>query len=137
MSDLLDAFFSEFDVLTRSSMSNFSPLSNAKIDYPVDIYQTEENDLIIEFASVGSKKDDFEILVDNNRLRIIRKEKEKESQKKKWIVRKISRRDLDVSYLIDTYKFDLDGVTAECDDGLLKIKVPRLSKTNQKIIKIS
>ena len=92
-----------------------------KINYPVDIYETEKG-LRFELAVVGLEKSDLDITVDGDTLRISHN-KINEDVEKSYIQRGIARRSFDLAWKV-VGKFNLNKLIAEMDKGLLIIDVP-------------
>jgi HSP20 family protein len=123
MTNLIRRFdLDQFDLLWRDlfeSNSNFANISH-RITHPVDIYETD-NGIQFEIAAVGLDKQDIEILVEGEQLRI-KYEKSKEDDRSP-IYKGIKRSAFDISWKIST-KFDLSKLQASLDKGLLVLNVP-------------
>jgi HSP20 family molecular chaperone IbpA len=112
--------------------SNFNTLQQ-KINYPVDIYETEKG-LRFELAVVGLEKSDLDITVDGDTLRVSY-EKPEEEEKVNYIQRGITRRSFDLAWKVAS-KFNLTKLNAEMDKGLLVIDVPYTESKEPKKITI-
>lgn len=111
-----------FDIVWKNffdSHSNFNTLQQ-KINYPVDIYETE-NGLCFELAVVGLDKEDLVILVESDTLRITHEGRQ--DQDRSYIAKGIARRSFDIAWKVAS-KFDLSKLTAKLDKGLLIIDIP-------------
>jgi HSP20 family molecular chaperone IbpA len=104
-----------------------------KINYPVDIYETEKG-LRFELAVVGLEKSDLDITVDGDTLRISH-EKTEEEELKNYIQRGIARRSFDLAWKV-AGKFNLNKLAAEMDKGLLIVDVPYADSKEPKKITI-
>ena len=105
-----------------SSNSTFNTI-NEKINYPVDIYETE-NGLCFELAVVGLDKEDLEIQVDGDTLRVTHEGRnDDENEIINYIARGIARRSFDLAWKVAS-KFELSKLTAKMDKGLLIIDIP-------------
>jgi molecular chaperone IbpA len=104
-----------------------------KINYPVDIYETDKG-LRFELAVVGLEKSDLDITVDGDTLRISH-EKAEEAEQKNYIQRGIAKRSFDLAWKVAS-KFNLSKLTAEMDKGLLIIDVPYADSKEPKKIAI-
>jgi HSP20 family molecular chaperone IbpA len=94
-----------------------------KINYPVDIYETE-NGLRFELAVVGLNQEDLEILVEGDTFRIIHDRKIIDGvEERSYIQRGIARRSFDLAWKVAS-KFDLNQLAASMDKGLLIIDIP-------------
>jgi len=112
--------------------SNFNTLQQ-KINYPVDIYETDKG-LRFELAVVGLEKSDLDITVDGDTLRISH-EKEEGEEQIHYIQRGIARRSFDLAWKVAS-KFNLNKLAAEMDKGLLIIDVPYTESKEPKKITI-
>jgi HSP20 family molecular chaperone IbpA len=104
-----------------------------KINYPVDIYETDKG-LRFELAVVGLEKSDLHITVDGDTLRISH-EKAEEEELKNYVQRGIARRSFDLAWKV-AGKFNLTKLTAEMDKGLLIVDVPYADSKEPKKITI-
>ena len=112
--------------------STFNTLQQ-KINYPVDIYETDKG-LRFELAVVGLEKSDLDITVDGDTLRISH-EKAEQEEEKNYIQRGITRRSFDLAWKVAS-KFNLNKLNAEMDKGLLVIDVPYTESKEPKKITI-
>ncbi len=122
-----------FDIVWKNFMisnSNYNTIQE-KINYPVDIYETE-NGLRFELAVVGLDKEDLDILVESDTLRVTHDRIASEVEQV-YIQRGIARRSFDLAWKVAS-KFDLSKLTAKLDKGLLIIDIPYAeSKAPKKI----
>jgi len=110
--------------------SNFNTIQQ-KINYPVDIYETD-NGLRFELAVVGLNKEELDIQIEGDTLRI-QYENQLEDSERIYLQRGIARRSFDLAWKIAS-KFDLAKLTASMDKGLLVIDIPYAeSKAPKKI----
>jgi HSP20 family molecular chaperone IbpA len=125
-----------FDIVWKNFLdanSTFNSIEN-KINYPVDIYETE-NGLRFELAVVGLNQEDLDILVEGDTLRITHDRKTAEVEHN-YIQRGIARRSFDLAYKV-AMKFDLAQLTATMDKGLLIIDIPLSEERAPKKISIN
>jgi HSP20 family molecular chaperone IbpA len=111
-----------FDIVWKNFMnsnSNYNTI-NEKINYPVDIYETE-NGLCFELAVVGLDKEDLEIQVEADTLRVTHDGKN--DNERNYVQRGIARRSFDLAWKVAS-KFDLSKLNAKLEKGLLIIDVP-------------
>jgi HSP20 family molecular chaperone IbpA len=111
-----------FDIVWKNFFdghSNYNTLQQ-KINYPVDIYETE-NGLCFELAAVGLDKIDLDIQVEGDTLRV--KHEGKQDQERNYIAKGITRRSFDLAWKVAS-KFDLSQLEARLSKGLLTIEVP-------------
>jgi HSP20 family protein len=132
---------SPFDLLFRDffkSELDFQPAIEAKISHPVDIYENQ-NGLHFEIACTGLTKNDIEINIEGDILKIsYNKPKDEaccEVDDCKYIHRGIAKRSFNLGYKVAS-KFNLSESSAEMKDGLLRISVPFAEESKPKALKI-
>ena len=122
-----------FDIVWKNLFdvnSNYNTIQH-KINYPVDIYETDDG-LRFELAVVGLDKEELNIQVDGDALRIMH-ENQLENSERIYLQRGIARRSFDLAWKIAS-KFDLSKLNARLDKGLLIIDIPYAeSKAPKKI----
>ena len=129
--------FTEADLLFKNvfdSSSTFDSVLNTKLNYPVDISETDKG-LVFEVAVVGLDKKDLTIKTEANTLRISYVKPEAKVEQPKYIHRGISRRSFDFSFKISA-RYDVSKVKANMDKGLLTIEVPFSAEAEPKEVKI-
>jgi len=125
-----------FDILVRNffqDASQYSPLDQTKLSHPVDIY-TNDKGLIFDVACTGIAKEDIEILLQDNVLRI-NYTKAKEEEDVDYIHKGIAKRSFNFGWKIDS-KFDLSKAIAKFENGLLTISVPFAKGSELKTLQI-
>lgn len=125
-----------FDILVRNffqDASNYAPLEQTKLSHPVDIY-TNDKGLIFDVACTGISKEDIEILLQDNVLRI-NYTKAKEEEDVDYIHKGIAKRSFNFGWKIDS-KFDLSKAIAKFENGLLTIGVPFSKGSELKTLQI-
>jgi len=125
--DPLDIVWKNF----MNSNSNFNTIQE-KINYPVDIYETD-NGLCFELAVVGLDKEDLEILVESDTLRVTHDGKN--DNEITYIARGIARRSFDLAWKVAS-KYNLSKLEAKMDRGLLIIDIPYSEEKAPKKINI-
>lgn len=125
-------FDNMFDLLWKNMLdrTNSFNLLTEKINYPVDIYETETG-ITFELAVVGIDSKDIDIEVENDTLRVKHSTENHKDSTKKYLHRSISKKAFDYSWKVSS-KFDLSGLTATVDRGLLTIEVPQTKKNESK-----
>ena len=111
-----------FDIVWKNffdGQSNFNTIQQ-KINYPVDIYETEKG-LRFELAVVGLDKEDIQILIESDTLRVTHDRQEE--QERTYLQKGITRRSFDLAWKVAA-KYDLTKLEAKMDKGLLIIDVP-------------
>jgi HSP20 family molecular chaperone IbpA len=124
-----------FDIVWKNFFddnSNFNTFQH-KINYPVDIYETEEG-LRFELAVVGLDKKDIQILTESDTLRITHDRIENEIERS-YLQRGIARRSFDLAWKV-VAKYDLAKLEAKMDKGLLIIDIPYSEEKAPKKISI-
>jgi HSP20 family molecular chaperone IbpA len=112
----------EFDILFRNVFdtdSHFNTLAGVKIPHPVDIYE-DANGLIFEIACTGLTKEDINISIEQDILRVSYNKPKEEQSDRNYQTRGIARRSFDLAYKIAS-KFNLSKADASMKDGLLII----------------
>ena len=125
-----------FDILVRNffqDASQYSPLDQTKLSHPVDIY-TNDKGLIFDVACTGISKEDIEIQLQDNILRI-NYTKSKEEEDVDYIHKGIAKRSFNFGWKIDS-KFDLSKAVAKFENGLLTIGVPFAKGSELKTLQI-
>jgi len=111
-----------FDLLWRDlfdTQSHFSAITQ-KVTHPVDIFETEDG-IRFEVAAVGLDKEDINIIVDGDQLRITYEKPN--TPEEAPIYRGIKRSSFNTTWKIST-KFDLSKLEASLDKGLLILSIP-------------
>ena len=126
-----------FDILVRNFFQEagaYRPLADTKLPHPVDIYE-RDNGLGIDIACTGISKEDIEILIEGNIIRV-NYERPKEELEDVFIHKGIAKRSFNLGWKIDS-KFDLSKASAEFKNGLLVITIPFAKGSEPKTLKIS
>jgi HSP20 family protein len=126
-----------FDILVRNFFQDagaYRPLAESKLPHPVDIYE-RDNGLGLDIACTGISKEDIEILIEGNIIRV-NYDKPKDEDQGEFIHKGIAKRSFNLGWKIDS-KFDLNKATAEFKNGLLQIIIPFAKGSEPKTLKIS
>lgn len=127
-----------FDLLFKNFFdtdSFFNTLEEAKLKYPVDIYEIDDK-LILEIAAVGLKKEDVEIEIKDKDILHVSYTKDNEKSKECKILHKgIAKRSFDFGWKISN-KFDLEKIEVSMEDGLLYISIPKAEEMKPKTVSI-
>ena len=126
-----------FDILVRNFFQDagaYRPLAESKLPHPLDIYE-RDNGLGIDIVCTGISKEDIEILIEGNIIRV-NYNKSKEEDLGEYIHKGIAKRSFNLGWKIDS-KFDLSKATAEFKNGLLQIIIPFAKGSEPKTLKIS
>ncbi len=127
-----------FDILVRNFFQDagqFQPIKDHKLPHPVDLYQTDKG-LTFDIACTGISKNDIEILIQDNVLRVNYDKSKTEEKDVDYIHRGIAKRSFNLGWKIDN-KFDLSKADAKFSDGLLTISIPYSKGSELKTLKIS
>lgn len=126
-----------FDILVKNffqDSATFAPIVDSKIPHPVDIYETDKH-LVFEIACTGIPKDELEIQIQSNILRVNFDKKVESGKDYNYLYRGIAKRSFNLGWKIDS-KFDLAKAEAEFKDGLLAVRVPYTKGSELKTITI-
>ena len=127
---------SPFDILVRNFFtdgSRYQPLPETKLQHPVDIYQVDKG-LAIDIACTGISKEEIEIQIQDNILRVNYDKSKNENVE--YIHKGIAKRSFNLGWKIDR-KFDLGKANAKFENGLLAINIPFAKGSELKTLKIS
>ena len=119
--------------------ASFRGLEDQKPSYPVDVF-LQEGDLCFDVACVGLKKDDIDITVEGNTLKVAYKKPSVESnpshiEANDYIHKGIARRSFDMGWKVSP-KYDLTTINASMQNGLLMIQVPVSEESKPRTITI-
>ena len=110
---MFDEFFNDF--------FNVKPMSVP----PHNIMETE-NDFQIEFSVPGSNKKDFEIEVENDNIKIIKKKEDLDT------TNNYSRKEFNYSFFEKSFylpeSIDQSKISSKYDNGILRISLPKKSE---------
>ena len=128
---------SPFDLLFRDffkSELDFQPAITAKFPHPVDIFETKHG-LHFEVACTGLTKDDIDVNIEGDVLRISYNKETEDHAERNYIHRGVAKRSFNLGYKI-AYKFDLSKSEALMENGLLAIRIPFAEEAKPKTLKI-
>ena len=125
-----------FDIVWKNFMNSNSTFNTLqeKINYPVDIYETEKG-LRFELAVVGLTESDLDIQTDGDTLRIKHDRSDQEVPLDNYYQKGIARRSFDLAWKLSS-KLNLNQLEATLDKGYAAEKAPKKIeiKVNQKQI---
>ena len=134
-------FDEEFDLLWKSFFDPnalYRPIKEKAVSHPCDIQETD-NGLRIEIAAVGLDKEDLDIIIDSETLRVAYRkpssEEEEERNEYRYFQRSIKKASFDIAWKISS-KFDLTNLEAKLDKGLLTLDVPFAKENKPKKVTI-
>jgi HSP20 family protein len=128
---------SPFDILFRNFFNTedqFAPALNSKQPHPLNIYYNDEG-LHFEVACTGLIKEDLNINVEGDLLKISYQKPDEETDFSGYIYHGLSKKSFDLGYKISP-KFNLNKINAEMENGLLKLYIPTSDEAKSKSIKI-
>jgi len=124
--DVFDSFFDDFPTLLRQTTQG----------YPVaDIYGNEDGDTVLEFALAGFSKENLSIDVQTEK-RSITVRANTNLEEGDDANRRIARRSFEKTYVNYDNNLDLSAISADFENGLLTIVVPRRPEAKPIAIKI-
>ena len=126
-----------YDLLFRDffkSELDFQPAASAKIQHPVDIFETK-NGLHFEIACTGLSKSDIELNIEGDILKISYNKIPEQYEDRHYIHSGIPKRSFNLGYKIAS-KFDLSKAEAMMENGLLAIRIPYADEAKPKMLKI-
>ena len=110
---MFDEFFNDF--------FNVKPMS-----VPLHNIMETENDFQIEFSVPGSNKKDFEIEVENDNIKIIKKKEDLDT------TNNYSRQEFNYSFFEKSFylpeSIDQSKISSKYDNGILRISLPKKSE---------
>ena len=122
-----------FDILVRNFLQkthSYQTLAESKLPHPVDIYEIEKG-LGLDIACTGIPKEDIEILIEGNIIKINYNKPKDDCQcapdcdcsQMEYIHRGIAKRSFNLGWKIDS-RFDLQKANAVFENGLLHVIIP-------------
>lgn len=134
---------SPFDILVKNFFEGdgkFFPVLDAKSTHPMDIYENA-NGLNFEVACTGLSKDDVQLNIEGDILRISYTKSDKQRSNdqtdgRTYMQRGIARRSFNLGYKIAS-RFNLNDATAEMHNGLLMITIPLAEQAKPKSLIIN
>ena len=126
-----------FDILVRNFLQkthNYQTLAESKLPHPVDIYELEKG-LGLDIACTGIPKEDIEILIEGNIIKINYNKPTSEAEEVDYIHKGIAKRSFNLGWKIDN-RFDLSKASAEFINGLLQVTIPYAKGKETKTLKI-
>lgn len=131
----------EWDLLWKSffdSNAGYRPIKEKVSSIPCDIQETE-NGLLIEIAAVGLDKEDLDIIVDSETLRVAYRKTDKDEEAEKneyrYLLRTIKKASFDIGIKISS-KYDLQKMDARLEKGLLILEIPFAKENKPKKVTI-
>jgi len=126
-----------FDILFRNFFKAdeaFAPALNSKQPHPLNIFYDDQG-LHFEVACTGLTKNDIEIDIEGNEIKIHYLKTDPEPNLEGYIYHGLSKKSFSLGYKIAP-KFNIDLAEAKLEHGLLNIFIPLLKEAKKKIVKI-
>lgn len=128
---LWNQILGDFDTLARKT-SNMKP--NGPFPPHNVIYYPESGDYKIEMAVAGFSRDEIDVHIDDDILKISGKKKTDETKcdaEHKYLHRGIAQRDFILTFSLRTSEMEVTDVCLE--NGILKLEISRLNKDSENI----
>lgn len=128
--------FNSMDVFLKNYFDtkvDYTSVSDSKINYPLDIIQSDSG-LLIQIACVGADLEDISITTALDTLRI-KYDKPKLDDGYNYVFKSIAQRSFDLGYKVSA-KYDLNRIEAKLSKGLLSISIPYEENQQPKSINI-
>jgi len=126
-----------FDILVRNFLQKthqYQTLVESKLPHPVDIYETD-NGLGLDIACTGIPKEDIEILIEDNTIKIHYNKLPSDKKEVEYLHKGIAKRSFHLGWKIDN-KYELSKASAEFVNGLLQVTIPLAKGKETKKLKI-
>jgi HSP20 family protein len=134
--NLVPTFPSLIDRFFEGDLMDWNNWNFAGTDSTLPAVNVKENDdeIMIEVAAPGMKKDDFKLDYDNGRLTISSEKEEKIDEKdgEKITRREFSYSSFQRSFSVPETVVDVDKITAKYSDGILKLSLPKREEVKPK-----
>jgi HSP20 family protein len=134
--NLVPTFPSLIDRFFEGDLMDWNNWNFAGTDSTLPAVNVKENDdeIMIEVAAPGMKKDDFKLDYDNGRLTISSEKEEKIEEKdgEKITRREFSYSSFQRSFSVPETVVDVDKITAKYSDGILKLSLPKREEVKPK-----
>ncbi len=129
-----DDLYPSFSNVWSSFFNNevFDPINAAASLPAVNIKETKEN-FQVELAAPGMKKDDFNVVLEKNLLKISSKKEEKNEDGK------FTRKEFSYQSFLRTFTLpntvDSESIEASYQDGILKLMIPKKEEAKEKPVR--
>ncbi len=132
-SDLMNIGFNDFHNMLDDFFSDSWPLRRSLINdtFKIDV-QENESEYIVEAELPGIQKDQINVSLDDNKLKIAVNQLENTEEKSKNYIHK-ERRYCVMSRNIYLADSDSQGIKAKLENGVLVITVPKVAKAQTSI----
>lgn len=105
-------------------------------DLAVDVYEKDKN-VVAEIQLPGVNPEEIEVEISDDFVRVIgSREEVREEDKENYYYQEISRGNFERNFRLPT-KVNAENATAEFDDGILKIVMPKIEEKKGKKLKVA
>lgn len=126
---LLDRFF-------EGNLMDWNSWNFAELDSTLPAVNVRENDneILIDVAAPGLKKNDFNVNFDNGRLTISSEKKDEKTEKEgdKVTRREFNYQSFQRSFNVPENMVDTEKINAKYSDGILKVTLPKREEVKPK-----
>ena len=135
--DEFDSFFDDFLTHRRwPRLSDWSFPTTLDQGFPkIDIID-HENDIEVQAALPGIKKEELEVSINNQSITIRTTSKKEEKQEGKYFRREITKGEFQRTLSLPD-NIDSDSAKAKFENGMLTLTIPKTEKSQRKCIKIN
>ncbi len=123
-----DIFTKMFDILDDGGQTHKIWSSD-----PYNIYTDKNKNTILEFAIVGAEKEDVNVIVAGQTLKIEADRQEPKEEENEFYYKKIAQRSLKKSYTLHD-SVDKESITSSYKNGLLKVVIPIKKEDKSEIV---
>lgn len=113
-------------------------LSHLSFSGPAVNIKNKENSFEIEVAAPGLKKEDFQIEIEENQLKLsVNKSNETQVEEENFTRKEFDYFQFERSFLLPKGTIDAENIQAQYVEGILKLSLPKLKLMEEKIKKIA
>lgn len=133
--DEFDNFFDDFLSRRWPRLLDWNFPSSVERGLPkVDVIE-HDNDIEVQAALPGVKKEDLDVSISNQSMTIRVSTKEEKKEEGKYFRREITRGEFQRTFSLPT-DIDSENVKAEFKDGILNVTIPKTETSKSKTIEI-
>ncbi|MEW5805512.1 MAG: Hsp20/alpha crystallin family protein [Patescibacteria group bacterium] len=117
--------------------NNFLTDSDSIGELTIDVYQTPD-EIVIESPIAGVKSDDIDVHIENDMITIRgKREKQEKIEEKDYFYQECYWGSFSRTVALPTNEVDIDKAQADMEDGVLKIRIPKIERKKSKKLKIA
>ncbi|MBW3545447.1 MAG: Hsp20/alpha crystallin family protein [Bacteroidetes bacterium] len=126
-----DSFFLKDSL--NNGLSSKRRFTNQPTEYPAVNIQSNENGFVVELAAPGLNKEKFNIQFNQDKLTISYKQEEQnETAQVHYSLQEYSLRSFSRSFTFQKQLIDEDNITAEYQNGILRLELPKRESAKPK-----